>query len=612
MSSGGSSNASGSRASRGDDSVSLPVSGSGASAQKSVQDARSIKPEGHLPVDEGAPPQTRDGEMPRRLDTHLYFVYGRNMFAKSMLEACPSSQLYGFGALEHHRWIVTEKGCPSIAQIPEEELDEGRPDHRVLGFVWEVTREDFERLDRAEYYPKITGRRTMTVRYLDKAAHPDGYLHPQGKQRVRVYLDRFRTEDSDGSMLDRGTSFCINAAIAELLEAYPAAAPYIQDVLRKHVEPLEPQTHNKEYKFWQSEARIRERILTGTVDAASSMASSRPRSHLKGSQDAAATRLETSFLDNGASNKASGQPSGNISSLATGSWKSDGYSAGTNSASSSHMSDARSSSKAEAKPNANAAPMTSDKGKGKSRSAPVSGISSKKSDYSGDSYGSGSSAGGSSSGVRSSSFSAGSSMSGSDGLSEARSNEKKPSSKGTPKSIGKHSQAASRSTGKKSEHASQNAAETDAQPGLKSRSESSTGGSSAGPGSASESGSNASSPSSRSGSSSGSKGSMASSRTSSSTSSRDDQQSQRPSPGGAGTRGYLDGKVKPYETLVQSFRKQIKSDAEHAKGRVIAVNEKVEKRVQVLQDRTRPVAVAVRGLWGSEEQRAAERKAGDR
>lgn len=105
---------------------------------------------------------------------------------------------------------------------------------------------------------------------------------------------------------------------------------------------------------------------------------------------------------------------------------------------------------------------------------------------------------------------------------------------------------------------------------------------------------------------------MASSRTSSSTSSRDDQQSQRPTPGGAGTRGYLDGKVKPYETLVQSFRKQIKSDAEHAKGRVIAVNEKVEKRVQVLQDRTRPVAVAVRGLWGSEEQRAAERKGGDR
>lgn len=82
----------------------------------------------------------------------LYGGYGANTNFSAMASRCPGATFEGVGTLSN--WRLEFRGVADIAEAPGHSMDIA---------IWTITRQCERSLDRFEGYPRLYGKRTLTV-----------------------------------------------------------------------------------------------------------------------------------------------------------------------------------------------------------------------------------------------------------------------------------------------------------------------------------------------------------------------------------------------------------------------------------------------------------------
>ncbi len=92
------------------------------------------------------------------LEKKLYFAYGSNMDLNQMAFRCPDAEVLETVRLEGYRLAFRSNGGNrGVATILPD------PDSHVDGVLWEISPEDERNLNFYEGFPRLYGKRTLTV-----------------------------------------------------------------------------------------------------------------------------------------------------------------------------------------------------------------------------------------------------------------------------------------------------------------------------------------------------------------------------------------------------------------------------------------------------------------
>ncbi|KAH9976904.1 hypothetical protein BJV74DRAFT_888631 [Russula compacta] len=154
-----------------------------------------------------------------------YFTYGSNMWREQMKKLYPNSMLLGIGILYDWRFITDELGWTNIVPHPEE---------HVYGFIYHLTPEDKEAMDKNEgtdYQTRklhveltkiIEEEELVKIEELDtKTVHINAL----------IYLDPTHTIPGNPT---EGTVHAMNQAIKDGLEA-GIPQSYIDKYIRPYI-----------------------------------------------------------------------------------------------------------------------------------------------------------------------------------------------------------------------------------------------------------------------------------------------------------------------------------------------------------------------------------------
>jgi gamma-glutamylcyclotransferase len=105
----------------------------------------SLSPDLYYPYPTQSPPFDMSFSIPNQ-----YFAYGSNLWIEQMEKRCPHSILLGLGRLRGWHWIINERQYANVVKIT---MDDPLPlgsEPEVWGSVWQLSEDDFDRLDEFE------------------------------------------------------------------------------------------------------------------------------------------------------------------------------------------------------------------------------------------------------------------------------------------------------------------------------------------------------------------------------------------------------------------------------------------------------------------------------
>ena len=82
-------------------------------------------------------------------DTQLYFAFGSNMSNKQVHERCPSAKKVALGFIPNYDLVFNRKGSYRPGGVASIEPT-NEPERSVYGIIWEISKEDLNRLDEIE------------------------------------------------------------------------------------------------------------------------------------------------------------------------------------------------------------------------------------------------------------------------------------------------------------------------------------------------------------------------------------------------------------------------------------------------------------------------------
>ena len=179
-----------------------------------------------------------------------------------MAHRCPSVKYLGIARLRHWHWQINERGYANIVEAPPTPFspatakwlgplfsseDATRDDNeRVYGFVYKLSHEDEEKLDRYEDVPNSYTKEYIYVDFWARSVDEHGRKLAGekvdiGKRfkkiRVMVYVDRKHTENSmpSGSYI-----YKMNEGIQDAIED-GVPAEYIKECIRPYIPVVDTQ-----------------------------------------------------------------------------------------------------------------------------------------------------------------------------------------------------------------------------------------------------------------------------------------------------------------------------------------------------------------------------------